>query len=78
MFFENSMAESWFRAVLIEMQHPEAPPEVAAWASAPPLWLETVQVRKVDPSLAAGLGDGERQAISLAIEISADLLLIDD
>jgi predicted nucleic acid-binding protein len=24
------------RAVLIEMQHPEAPPEVRAWASAPP------------------------------------------
>jgi hypothetical protein len=27
-------------AVLIEMQHPEAPSEVRAWASAPTAWLE--------------------------------------
>ena len=36
------------RAVLIEMQHPEAPPEVSAWAAAPPAWLEAIQVQRLD------------------------------
>ncbi len=66
------------RAVLMEMQHPEAPPEVRAWASAHPVWLEAVQVRQLDASLAAELGDGEREAISLALEVHADVLLIDE
>jgi predicted nucleic acid-binding protein len=66
------------RAVLVEMQHPEAPPEVRAWASAPPAWLEAMQVRQLDASLAAELGDGEREAISLALEVHADVLLIDE
>ena len=56
-------------AVLIEMQHPEAPEEVRAWASAPPAWLEAIQVRQLDESLAAELGAGEREAISLALEV---------
>jgi predicted nucleic acid-binding protein len=64
-------------AVLTEMQHAEAPAEVRAWASAPPSWLEAAQVRQLDPSLAAELGSGEREAISLALEVSADVLLID-
>jgi len=33
-------------AVLMEMQHPEAPAEVRAWASAAPAWLEAMQVRQ--------------------------------
>src|SRR5271157_5277035 len=66
------------RAVLAELLHPEAPPEVSAWASAPPVWLETMQVRQLDPSLAAELGAGEREAISLALEVHADVLLIDE
>ncbi len=66
------------RAVLVEMQHPEAPPEVSAWASAPPAWLEPVQVHRLDESLAAELGAGEREAISLAVEVHADILLIDE
>jgi predicted nucleic acid-binding protein len=66
------------RAVLVEMQHPEAPPEVSDWASAPPAWLEPVQVQRLDESLAAELGAGEREAISLAVEVHADILLIDE
>lgn len=65
-------------AVLIEMQHPEAPPEVRAWASAAPAWLEERKVQEIDGSLAAELGAGEREAISLAIEVKADVLLIDE
>jgi predicted nucleic acid-binding protein len=66
------------RAVLMEMQHPEAPPEVSAWAAAPPAWIEPMQVQRLDESLAAELGAGEREAISLAIEVRADVLLIDE
>jgi predicted nucleic acid-binding protein len=65
-------------AVLTEMQHPEAPSEVRAWASAPPAWLEATQVRQIDASLPAELGDEEREAISLALEVHADVLLIDE
>jgi len=66
------------RAVLIEMQHPESPPDVRAWASAPPAWLEAMQVRQLDASLALELGDGAREAISLALAVRADVLLIDE
>jgi predicted nucleic acid-binding protein len=65
-------------AVLMEMKHPEAPPEVRAWACQPPAWLEEIQVLQVDATIPAALGIGEREAISLALEIRADLLLIDE
>lgn len=65
-------------AVLIELQHPDAPSEVRAWASALPAWLEERQVQQIDGSLAAELGAGEREAISLALEAKADVLLIDE
>ncbi|MGO9897565.1 MAG: DUF3368 domain-containing protein [Bryobacteraceae bacterium] len=66
------------RAVLTEMRHAEAPKEVRAWALAPPEWLEQVEVARIDPSLAAELGAGEREAISLALEVKADVLLMDE
>jgi predicted nucleic acid-binding protein len=65
-------------AVLVEMRHPEAPEEVRSWALAPPDWLEQVRVRQLDATLAVELGAGEREAISLALEVRADVLLIDE
>ncbi len=54
------------RAVLMELQHPEAPPEVSAWATAPPAWLEAMQVQQLDASLAAELGpENARQSALL-------------
>jgi predicted nucleic acid-binding protein len=65
-------------AVLTEMRHPDAPPVVQAWAVSPPIWLEETPVGELDVTLADNLGMGERQAISLALELHAQVLLIDE
>jgi predicted nucleic acid-binding protein len=63
-------------AVIGELQHPGAPAVVRTWAAAPPPWLEIRAPIRIDPTLA--LGAGERQAISLAQELHADAVLIDE
>lgn len=66
------------RAVLIELRHRHAPAEVKDFAEHIPPWIRVVdvsgQVREIDPLL----GIGEREAISLALDLGADALLIDD
>ena len=63
-------------AVMAELQHAGAPAVVRAWAAGPPAWLEIQPPVRIDPSL--GLGTGETQAISLAQELHADAVLIDE
>ena len=63
-------------AVISESQHPGTPQVVRAWVEAAPTWLETRAPTSVDPSL--GLGQGEAEAISLARELHADAVLIDE
>jgi predicted nucleic acid-binding protein len=65
-------------AVMTELRHPDAPAQVRAFADSPPSWLECVAVQEMATDLPTSLGDGERQAISLALERHADALLIDD
>ena len=62
--------------VLAEMQHQDAPNIVRAWASTPPPWLTVA----TPTSLLSGLnlGRGETEALSLARELKADALLIDE
>ena len=46
--------------------------------SFPPIWLDVLEPSHPPPAAAAALDDGEAAAIALAIERSADLLLIDE
>jgi predicted nucleic acid-binding protein len=63
-------------AVHGELLDARAPLKVRQWANALPVWVE---VRKAaDPRRFAEIGPGEREAISLALELRADFVLIDE
>src|SRR5271168_2125435 len=65
-------------AVLTELAHPDAPTVVSNWLSRLPEWIEVRQTTSLaDPSLAL-FDPGEREAIQLAQEHHAALLLIDE
>jgi predicted nucleic acid-binding protein len=65
-------------AVLRELQNPEAPPAVAHWIAQPPAWLEIDgSTAPSDPGL-RWLGEGEREAITLAMQHRQDALLLMD
>jgi len=65
-------------AALLELSHAGAPSAVRQWLSRVPAWIEVlVPASPLDASLAY-LGLGEREAIQLAQEQHADLLLIDE
>jgi uncharacterized protein len=65
-------------AVLAELAHPDTPTVVSRWLVHLPEWIDIRQTAsKPDPSLAL-LDPGEREAIQLAQEHHAELLLIDE
>ena len=65
------------QAVVDELHHILAPQAVRTWIENPPTWLE---VRKVDVTHAPRklLDPGELAALTLAEEIHADLVLMDE
>ena len=63
-------------AVKAELAHANTPGIVRAWISQPPAWLEVVSLKQPVDSALAHLDAGEREAISLASELQAILLLI--
>ena len=63
-------------AVLTELRHPKAPAAVASWLLNLPDWLRVETVVLVDPSIQ--LGQGETEAISLAVERQIPIVLMDE
>ena len=61
-----------------EFCHPTAPPSLRKWADERPAWLELASVNPVDDDAFRALGAGERAAITLALSMGADLILIDE
>lgn len=65
------------QAVAEELQHASAPDSVRAWIVQPPDWCGIRPNLPSDASL-ANLDVGEHAAISLALSLAADRLLIDE
>jgi len=63
-------------AVLAELSHPKAPEEVASWLQSLPNWLEVRKAACVDQTIL--LGQGETEAISLAVERGIAIVLMDE
>jgi predicted nucleic acid-binding protein len=62
--------------VFAELQHPHTPELVQAWMRTLPAWVSVQKPDSLDLSL--NVDAGEREAISLAREIQADAVLMDD
>ena len=65
-------------AVYNELSDPAAPLSVQNWIAVPPGWLKIQSVSQTSDTLLKQLDPGEREAIILAEELNADLLLLDD
>ena len=63
-------------AVRRELLAEGAAEEVRRWMNNSPAWLKIAAVGEIDETIK--LGKGEVEAISLAIELSADYILLDD
>jgi len=62
--------------VLAELQHLRTPPRVASWARELPPWVRVISPK--GPVEDVGLGRGEAEAITIAMQVAADVVLIDE
>ena len=65
-------------AVWGELRHPSAPAPARLWAQQLPAWVRVQVPTSLLLDRTQGLDAGEREAISLAFEVSAATLLIDE
>jgi len=65
-------------AVVAELNQQRTPDVVRSWLAGAPEWLHVQAPIQGREDLRRGLGAGEREAIALAAELSADALLVDD
>jgi predicted nucleic acid-binding protein len=66
------------RAVWEELQRSRTPEAVRTWIGRVPAWLEIRGVQGTREPELANLGAGEREAIILAEELHADLIILDE
>jgi predicted nucleic acid-binding protein len=65
-------------AVRDELLNEKSDQSIKAWISNAPNWLVVQSVENILDDLPIGLGKGECEAISLAVQLQADLVVIDD
>jgi predicted nucleic acid-binding protein len=65
-------------AVFRELQHSGTPAKVREWISQPPQWLEIRSVASNPSPALMRLDIGEREAIQLALELDAGVVLMDE
>jgi predicted nucleic acid-binding protein len=65
-------------AVQDEMLRQEAPPQVREWAANPPEWVEIHRPQTAVPFFDKDLDIGESEAISLALQLKAPIIIIDE
>lgn len=65
-------------AVHKELCHPTGPILLRDWVAGNPPWLKIMPVEPIDDSTLQPLGPGEQAAITLALSMHADLILIDE
>jgi predicted nucleic acid-binding protein len=67
-------------AVIAELDHPATPAAVRTWLAHRPEWIVIGQLQSLSdtPQALPELDPGEREAIQLALEAHADLVLMDE
>ncbi len=65
-------------AVYTELLAEGSYPKIQDWIAEPPGWLEIQTVTTLLPGLPNKLGAGEQEAISLAVQLNAALIILDD
>lgn len=65
-------------AVFAELQHAKTPLQVKDWIAGHPTWLEVRQAKLATFTPRKKIGQGEREAFALALELNATAVLLDD